>query len=233
VAQLVGDPLALLRRCGVALPEGERVVGCREGPGLARDWSTPFASISGESFLWYQAAVAKLGRNPMYGSSFSGEKPIGLEIQHRRHEHDAVQVEAVARLEIIGKAGCAKGAVTLADDELGRQPAAVAGRVEAYEVAHARQILLIPWNWPAPSFGIGRLKPVETGSMKTRSVRSSHVDSLSAIWYGGAGASPSGVRLARLGPMAPMCSQIEAEPGPPLKQYVTGRLDRSVTSSSV
>jgi hypothetical protein len=63
--------------------------------------------------------------------------------------------------------------------------------------------------------------------MKTRSVRSSQVDSLSATWYGGGGASPSGGehRAAR-GRPRPCGARSEADPGPPLKQVGDRALGR-------
>ena len=42
---------------------------------------------------------------------------------------------------------------------------------------------------------------------------------------------PSGCSTTLLGPSAPMCSQIEADPGPPLKAKVSGRLAASSPSS--
>ena len=48
--------------------------------------------------------------------------------------------------------------------------------------------------------------------------------SLSTSWYGGEGMPPSSSMRTRLGPMAPRCSQTEAEPGPPLNEKVSGRL---------
>ena len=39
--------------------------------------------------------------------------------------------------------------------------------------------------------------------------------------------NPSGCNTTRRGPSAPMCSQIEAEPGPPLKAKVSGRFAAS------
>ena len=49
----------------------------------------------------------------------------------------------------------------------------------------------------------------------------------------GVGAVPSVGRLTRLGPSAPMCSQTDEEPGPPLKENVSGRRDLSEALSSV
>ena len=42
--------------------------------------------------------------------------------------------------------------------------------------------------------------------------------------YGAAGMKPSGCNTTCLGPSAPMCSQTVADPGPPLKAKVSGRL---------
>ncbi len=44
---------------------------------------------------------------------------------------------------------------------------------------------------------------------------------------------PFGCSLGLRGPMPPMCTHIDAEPGPPLKQNVKGRLAVSATPSSV
>ena len=86
-----------------------------------------------------------------------------------------------------------------------------------------------PWNL-ASSFGSGeRLKPVLTGSMKTRSVRSNSVFSLSTSRYGGGGASPSSARATHFGPKAPKCSHTDDEPGPPLNAKVIGRCAGSST----
>jgi len=41
---------------------------------------------------------------------------------------------------------------------------------------------------------------------------------------GGGGSVPSGFIFTRRGPSAPRCSQTDDEPGPPLKQNVTGRV---------
>ena len=48
-----------------------------------------------------------------------------------------------------------------------------------------------------------REKPVPTGSMNTRSVKSSHVPSLSTRYAGSEGLSPAAPKATRLGPMAP------------------------------
>src|SRR6266478_9202635 len=90
-----------------------------------------------------------------------------------------------------------------------------------------------PWYCCGSSLVTGRLYPVETGSINTKSVRSSQVDSLSASWYGGGGASPSSVRFALRGATEAMCNQTDDEPGPPLKAKVNGRVAGSPVSSSV
>src|SRR5271157_5231139 len=74
--------------------------------------------------------------------------------------------------------------------------------------------------WPST----GRLYPVLTGSMKTKSVSSSNEYSLSVNWNGGFGKLPSNSSITRLGPSNPICSQTDDEPGPPLNENVIGRL---------
>jgi len=44
---------------------------------------------------------------------------------------------------------------------------------------------------------------------------------------------PLGCSLGLRGPIAPMWTHTEADPGPPLKQNASGRLPASVTPSSV
>ena len=66
----------------------------------------------------------------------------GGEVQHGRDQHDPVQVQAMPVLQITGQPGGARGAVTLADQELGREPAPVAGGVQADEITHRLDVLL-------------------------------------------------------------------------------------------
>ena len=49
--------------------------------------------------------------------------------------------------------------------------------------------------------------------------------SLSTRPNGGGGSVPFSFIFTRRGPSAPRCSQTDDEPGPPLKQNVTGRAD--------
>ena len=70
--------------------------------------------------------------------------------------------------------------------------------------------------------------------MKTKSVLSSRLNSFGTNPPGGSGGvRPSAGRLTRFGPKAPRCSQTLLEPGPPLKQKVTGRFLASGFSVSV
>src|SRR4030088_2736723 len=82
-------------------------------------------------------------------------------------------------------------------------------------------------SWALPT---AWLKPVPTGSMKTRSVLSSREPALSATLYGGGGVGSAFEVITRFGPNAPMCSQTDAEPGPPLYTKDTGRCDKSLVS---
>ena len=89
------------------------------------------------------------------------------------------------------------------------------------------------WNLLLSSGLAAREKPVPTGSMNTRSDLSSQVASLSTRWNGGAGIVGSAGAGTRRGPRAPMCSQSDAEPGPPLKLNRSGRDSVAFTSSRV
>ena len=62
----------------------------------------------------------------------------------------------------------------------------------------------------------GRLKPVPIGSTMTMSAMSSTVWPLSTSGYGGGACWPMFGVTTRRGPMIPMWSQKEADPGPPL-----------------
>ena len=72
-----------------------------------------------------------------------------------------------------------------------------------------------------------------TGSMNTRSALSSQVASLSTRRNGGAGIVGSAGVAPAAGRSAPMCSQSDAEPGPPLKLNKSGRASVAFTSASV
>ena len=89
------------------------------------------------------------------------------------------------------------------------------------------------WNLVFSSGLAAREKPVPTGSMKTRSVRSSQVASLSTRRNGGAGIVGSSGSATRRGPRVPRCSQTDAEPGPPLKLNMSGRELAGPASSRV
>ena len=69
-----------------------------------------------------------------------------------------------------------------------------------------------------------REKPVPTGSINTKSETSSIDSAVSNIGYGAApGNCASLGTFTRLGPNAPICNHVEAEPGPPFHIKVTGR----------
>src|SRR5690349_10515538 len=84
-----------------------------------------------------------------------------------------------------------------------------------------------PVNSDAFTPGAGREYPVIIASTCTRSVTSSGELGLSTRSYGGGGSWPFGAMFGCLGLMMPIDSQMDAEPGPPLKKKVTGRLDGS------
>ncbi len=66
----------------------------------------------------------------------------GGEVEHGRDEHQAVEVHAVPFLQVSRKPRRARGAVGFARQELGREPAVIAGDVEADEVADGFDVLL-------------------------------------------------------------------------------------------
>ena len=72
-----------------------------------------------------------------------------------------------------------------------------------------------------------RLKPVPTGSTKTRSANASHEDSFWTSFGGSVGSVPSAGKETRCGPTAPMWRYAEDAPGPSLKTNATGRLRSS------
>ena len=59
--------------------------------------------------------------------------------------------------------------------------------------------------------------------MKTRSETASSVSALSTSVYGGGVGAATSPTSTRRGPSRPMCSQIDDDPGPPLKTKVIGR----------
>src|SRR5215831_395119 len=77
------------------------------------------------------------------------------------------------------------------------------------------------------------LKPVPTGSINTRSERSSKHSGLSSSLYGAGGVMPAFTVATRRGPNEPMCSHTEEEPGPPLYKNEIGRVLGSFTSLRV
>ena len=102
----------------------------------------------------------------------------GLEVHHGRDEGDAVEGDTAVD-EVTGQTGGAGGAIALAGEVEGRGPAFVAREVEADEFANGFEI-----GFQAPVLlviggSVAREKPVPTGSMKTRSPRSSQVWALS------------------------------------------------------
>ena len=84
-----------------------------------------------------------------------------------------------------------------------------------------------PQNFFISSVSAARLYPVPIASISTRSLLSSSVYGLSSMRYGAGGMNPSGCSTTRRGPSAPMCNQIDADPGPPLKANVSGRFAAS------
>src|ERR1700687_3304210 len=63
------------------------------------------------------------------------------EIEHHRYEHNAVEVQPMALLQITRKTRGAGGTVGFADQEFGREPAYVACGIEPDEIADRGNIL--------------------------------------------------------------------------------------------
>src|SRR6266436_7387867 len=68
-------------------------------------------------------------------------------------------------------------------------------------------------SWALPT---AWLKPVPTGSTKTKSVLSRRQCGFSESLYGAGGVASAFTVTTRRGEKEPMCSQTEEEPGPPL-----------------
>src|SRR6266850_7845566 len=77
------------------------------------------------------------------------------------------------------------------------------------------------------------LNPVPTGSINTKSDRSSRHSGLSSNLYGAGGVIPAFTVTTRRGPNDPMCSHTEEAPGPPLYKNEIGRVLASFTSLRV
>ena len=90
------------------------------------------------------------------------------------------------------------------------------------------------WSTPQNSFPsdlpTGREKPVPIGSIITRSAWSRMLNSLSTVRNGPRVLLSRSASSVRLGPRTPMCSQAEAEPGPPLYAKSSGRVRGSAPS---
>src|SRR5207302_3077130 len=138
------------------------------------------------------------------------------QVQNRRNHHNSVQVHVVVALQVIGECRVAKRAIALANQEFRGIPPVVAADVSGDKLrqrfhirVHAQKSLscALPTAW---------LKPVPTGSINTRSDLSSRQSGLSMSFYGAGGVTPALMVTTRRGPIDPMCSQTEDEPGPPL-----------------
>src|SRR5687767_8440505 len=79
----------------------------------------------------------------------------GCEIQYRRDQHQAVEIQSMAFLQIARKTRCSCGAITFTDQKLWRGPAIVAGGVQTNKITHRLDILaeLMPLLWLLPISG--------------------------------------------------------------------------------
>ncbi len=85
----------------------------------------------------------RVGGQEENAGQFVVEMEVGRgEIQYGGDEHQAVEVHAVPLLQISRKTRRARGAVGFARQEFGREPAVIAGDVQADEVADGFDVLL-------------------------------------------------------------------------------------------
>ena len=129
---------------------------------------------------------------------------------------------------MVGEPRRAKDPIAFAAEIFRREPALVPRRPEPDEFADGIEIGGITEKLIGLFVFPGRLKPVATGSMNTKSLPSKIEYSLSTRPDGSGGKVPSSFIFTRRGPSAPRCNHTDDEPGPPLKQNVTGRAARLV-----
>ena len=128
-----------------------------------------------------------------------GAEEDPLEVQRARHQDHAGQRDAAVD-QVPGQSGGAGRPVALADDVQGRGPSVVPRQVHPDELADRLDVAAQRVE-PGVELGLGRAEyPVPTGSMKTRSARSSQVASLSTSLKGGAGIVGSSGAATRRGP---------------------------------
>ena len=144
--------------------------------------------------------------------------------KHRRDQHHAVQRDALID-QVSAQPGGARGAVAFADQEQRRRPALVAAEIEADELADRRDVALHAKEFLGQFF-LGRAAVagadwidedqvglIEPGLLDCRSAQTA-----------AAACRRRASIFTRRGPIAPRCSQIDAEPGPPLNENISGRL---------
>ena len=144
-----------------------------------------------------------------------------MAFDHRRHHDDAVRDDALIVLQRLRHLGGAEAAIAFAQNIFGRADAAVLGDIERDHLGERFRVAMnVPERLP-PSCLAGRLQPVPTGSISTRSVKASQVSGLSVsrTW------APSKPlpNAARRGPTRPRLRNAEPAPGPPLNTNVIGR----------
>ena len=222
--QLVGDRRA--RRAGerVASCQRDRVVAGRPGLHFPQRRRQVALQIRRQALVVQRRR--RVGRQKQHvGQVVARGESRGLKIEDRRDQQDAVEREAPVD-QVSGQPRRACRAVAFADHEQRRRPAPVARHVQADELADRLDVALHAPELAA-QFGLGRaavagphrIDEHQVGLVQPRRARCRPADTAAPACV------PSSFIATRLGPSAPRCSQTDDEPGPPLNEIVSGRLD--------
>ena len=162
------------------------------------------------------------------GEVVAGRELDGVELEHGRDQHDPVEVD-VGALQVTGEDRRAGRPVALAEEVAGRVPAFVLAQEAADELRQRARVLV-----DSPVVGPGRVAEgvAEPGADRVDHDDVGDVEDGVGVVLEGVGGAPCGPTsgvTTRRGPMIPMCSQKEAEPGPPLYAKTRGRSRRGRT----
>ena len=150
------------------------------------------------------------------GAIIAGGKSDGREIEYRRDQDDAVEMDAVVLLQIIAERGGAEGAVTFANQKFRRVPAIIAAEVGDDELCEGFDVLVDAVEIFFGGFAHG---VAVAGAHRVDENEVGFVEEAFAVvdeFVGAGGVNVPSTVQARRGPKAPMCSHMVAEPGPPL-----------------
>ena len=196
--ELRHHPGTLAGRHRRALKQRRRILRPHERRGLRpAPWASRLAgraATSGESAPRPCTPARKPGRP---------NRPTGQRSRGAGHEDQSAEAHAVARMQVMRQSGGAEDAVTLAANVFRRKPSLVPRGPEPNELAHRLDVGRFRRRTarPCPS-SAGRLKPVATGSMNTKSVTCRIENSLSTRPNGAGCAASFSLNFTRLGPSA-------------------------------